>query len=74
MGKGRLKRLLRARSVGKLPFDPELQTSMRMAADHQDHTDLKPHVQTYSGMIAMLKWGTVAAVILTAIVIWIIAT
>jgi hypothetical protein len=45
-----------------------------MAADHHDHTDLKPHVQTYSGMIAMLKWGTVAAVILTAIVIWIIAT
>jgi hypothetical protein len=45
-----------------------------MAADNQDHTDLKPHVDTYAGMIAMLKWGTVAAAIVTAIVIWIIAT
>lgn len=44
-----------------------------MAVDNHDHTDLKPHVQTYSGMIAMLKWGTVAAAIITAFVIWIIA-
>ncbi len=37
-------------------------------------TDLQAHVQTYDGVIALFKWGTVAAVVVAALVIWLIAT
>ena len=33
----------------------------------------KAHEQTYSGFTALLKWGTVASLIVTAIVIFLIA-
>lgn len=35
---------------------------------------LAPHVRTYDGVIALLKWGAVAAVLIAALVIWLIAT
>jgi hypothetical protein len=36
-------------------------------------SQMKAHVRTYDGMIAMLKWGSVACAILVALVIWLIA-
>lgn len=38
------------------------------------HTDMKPHEQTYSSVIALLKWGAVACIVIAAIVIWLIAS
>lgn len=35
--------------------------------------DIKAHSGTYARVIGMLKWGTVACVILAAFVIWLIA-
>ena len=34
---------------------------------------LQAHVETYGGVIAMLKWGAVACAIIAALVIWLIA-
>ena len=42
--------------------------------DGVNHGGLAAHEQTYSGVIAMLKWGTVASVLIAALVIWLIAT
>ena len=39
-----------------------------------DRGSLTAHVQTYDGVIALLKWGAVAAALVAAFVIWIIAT
>ena len=39
-----------------------------------DRGSLTAHVKTYDGVMAMMKWGTVAAVIIAGFVIWIIAT
>lgn len=36
--------------------------------------DLKAHEGTYSGFTVMLKWGTIASLILAAIVVWLIAS
>ena len=33
-----------------------------------------PHLRTYDGVIALLKWGTVGAALVAALVIWLIAT
>ncbi len=35
--------------------------------------EMKDHVQTYGGVMALLKWGTVASVLVVAFVIWLIA-
>ena len=35
--------------------------------------DMKAHVSTYSSVIGMLKWGTVACAVIAALVIWLIA-
>lgn len=37
-------------------------------------TDMKPHEQTYSSVIALFKWGAVACLIIAAIVIWLISS
>jgi hypothetical protein len=37
-------------------------------------TDMKPHEQTYHSVIAMLKWGAVACIIIAAFVIWLISS
>jgi hypothetical protein len=39
----------------------------------QDH-DLGPAKETYAGFIALFKWGTVVAVVATALVVLIIAS
>ena len=39
-----------------------------------DRGSLSAHVKTYDGVMALMKWGTVAAVIVAAGVIWLIAT
>ena len=38
-----------------------------------DRGSLTAHVQTYDGVIALLKWGAVAAAIVAALVIWLIS-
>lgn len=35
--------------------------------------DLKAHESTYSGVIGMLKWGTVGCAVIAALVIWLIS-
>jgi hypothetical protein len=39
-----------------------------------EQPSLTAHVKTYDGVMALLKWGTVASVIIAALVIWLIAT
>lgn len=46
-----------------------------MAGDSDNSaTDMQAHVQTYDGVIALLKWGTAASIVVAALVIWLIAT
>jgi hypothetical protein len=35
--------------------------------------DITQHVQTYGGVMQMLKWGTVACVLIAGLVIWLIS-
>ena len=35
--------------------------------------DISSHSKTYSRVMEMLKWGTVACVLIAALVIWLIA-
>jgi Bacterial aa3 type cytochrome c oxidase subunit IV len=36
--------------------------------------NIKPHQETYSSVMSMLKWGTVAVLIITAVVVLLIAS
>jgi Bacterial aa3 type cytochrome c oxidase subunit IV len=36
--------------------------------------DMKAHEQTYTGVMAMLKWGTIACAAIGALVIFLIAS
>lgn len=38
-----------------------------------NHGDMRAHQETYSGVMSLLKWGTVASAIVAAIVIFLIA-
>lgn len=38
-----------------------------------DNGDLKAHEQTYSGVMALLKWGTIVSFLFALIVIFLIA-
>lgn len=38
-----------------------------------DSSDMKAHEATYGRMIGLLKWGTITAVLITALVIWLIS-
>jgi hypothetical protein len=38
-----------------------------------DAGNMKAHEATYGSVIGMLKWGTAVAVLLAAVVIWLIA-
>lgn len=38
-----------------------------------EHGDMKAHLKTYSGVMSLLKWGTVLAAIVTALVVLLIA-
>ncbi|MCD2323381.1 aa3-type cytochrome c oxidase subunit IV [Sphingomonas sp. IC-56] len=42
-------------------------------ADTGEITDINEHQSTYGGFTAMMKWGTVAAVIVAAFVVFMIA-
>ncbi|SEI79712.1 aa3 type cytochrome c oxidase subunit IV [Sphingomonas sp. OV641] len=43
-------------------------------ADHgTTRGDMKAHAATYGRVMGMLKWGTVACVLLAALVVWLIA-
>lgn len=44
-----------------------------MSADHGAPMDYKAHNQTYDGFLTLLKVGTIASILVTAIVILIIA-
>lgn len=44
-----------------------------MEAKLAGHQDIEPAKATYSGFITLFKWGTIGAVIVTAIVVLIIA-
>ena len=37
-----------------------------------DKTDMDAHVATYSGVTTLLKWGTLGALVIGAVVIWLI--
>jgi hypothetical protein len=37
-------------------------------------SDMKPHEQTYSSVIGLLKWGAVGCLVIAAIVIWLISS
>jgi hypothetical protein len=39
-----------------------------------DRGSIEPHVRTYDRVIGILKWGTIACVLVAALVIWLIAT
>ena len=38
-----------------------------------EHTDMKKHVSTYSGVIGVLKWGAIGCFVLAFVVVWLIA-
>jgi hypothetical protein len=38
-----------------------------------EHGDMKAHEKTYTGVMALLKWGTVASLLATMIVVLLIA-
>jgi hypothetical protein len=38
-----------------------------------EHGDMKAHVKTYTGVMSLLKWGTVISAILAIIVVLLIA-
>jgi hypothetical protein len=37
------------------------------------NNDLKSHEHTYSRMMTMMKWGTIAVAIIAALVVWLIS-
>lgn len=44
-----------------------------MAASSEAQKDMSAHVATYTGFLSLLKWGTLASFIVTAIVVLLIA-
>lgn len=38
-----------------------------------NHGDMRAHMETYSGVMGLLKWGTVASALVAALVIFLIA-
>jgi hypothetical protein len=44
-----------------------------MAADIDHHKQMKAHAGTYGLFIGMMKWGTIAAAIITLIVVLLIS-
>jgi hypothetical protein len=47
---------------------------MIMADNGVNHGDITAHAATYGGVINMLKWGTLACILIAALVIWLIAS
>jgi hypothetical protein len=45
-----------------------------MAAEGENQTDVKAHVESYSAFAAMMKWGTILSLIAAAIVVLIISS
>ncbi|WP_129586355.1 aa3-type cytochrome c oxidase subunit IV [Sphingomonas montana] len=45
-----------------------------MAANEGSGMDEKAHVATYTGFLNMAKWGTIATIIIVAIVVLLIAS
>jgi Bacterial aa3 type cytochrome c oxidase subunit IV len=39
-----------------------------------DHGDIKPHQETFDAVVSMIKWGTIATVIIVAIVVVLLAS
>jgi hypothetical protein len=46
----------------------------RMDVEQEGPAELEPHVESYSLFAAMMKWGTVIALVVTALVILAIAS
>ena len=44
-----------------------------MAGEQNDHTNITTHVETYGGVISLLKWGALASIVIAGLVIWLIA-
>ena len=44
-----------------------------MAGQDESNTDLSAHVETYGGVISLLKWGALASIVIAGLVIWLIA-
>jgi len=45
-----------------------------MVAEHESGFDLRAHEGTYAGFIALMKWGTIITLIVTAVVVLILAS
>lgn len=45
-----------------------------MEANVSDQQDISSAKETYAGFMSMLKWGTIATVVVTALVVLIIAS
>ncbi|GGE76390.1 MULTISPECIES: aa3-type cytochrome c oxidase subunit IV [Sphingomonas] len=45
-----------------------------MAANESNGMDQKAHVSTYLGFLNMAKWGTIATIVIVAIVVFVIAS
>jgi hypothetical protein len=45
-----------------------------MAVEGENQGEVKAHVESYSAFASMMKWGTIAAVIVAAIVVLIISS
>ncbi|MBV8237892.1 MAG: aa3-type cytochrome c oxidase subunit IV [Sphingomonas sp.] len=37
-----------------------------------EKSDMKAHVTTYTGVMSLLKWGTLGVALIAALVIWLI--
>lgn len=45
-----------------------------MAETGDNHgTEIKAHSETYSGFASMMKWGTLATILVTALVVFLIS-
>ncbi len=44
-----------------------------MAAEIDQQKEMKAHAGTYGLFVGMMKWGTIAAFIVAALVVWLIA-
>lgn len=47
---------------------------MQMVAEHNGGFEMKAHEGTYAGFTALMKWGTIACLVVTAIVVLLIAS
>lgn len=63
----------RGLSIGNSRVKAPGEQNMQMEAKLGEHQDITAAKGTYEGFISLFKWGTIASVVVTAIVVLIIA-